>query len=329
MEYVNSKTKVTIICPIHGEFEQISRSHMEGSKCPKCSRMTLETFIKKCKKVHGDKYDYSETTYINTKTKVKIICKKHGIFEQTSKSHLKGNGCPKCSFKFGLTKEIFIERSKKVHGDKYDYSLVEYKNVTSKVKIICPKHGEFEQVVDSHINGINCPKCGLENRSEKRRMTIEEFVKKSNKIHKNKYDYSLVKYKNNLTKIKIICPKHGIFEQIPSSHLNGHECSECTNNGSIEQKYLYIFYDKEYNLYKIGISSNPQRRFKSIIDIKTRTNTSIFNIYENSGKHEYHLHKKYEQFRTEHTLYKDGKTEWFSLNENHLKEIDKFLKSQK
>jgi hypothetical protein len=127
-----------------------------------------------------------------------------------------------------LTTEEFVKKSKIIHGDKYDYSLVEYKNAKTKVKIICPIHGVFEQTPDNHLQEKGCPECRYIKSGNKKRLTIEDFINRSNNIHDNKYDYSLVKYKGWTTKIKIICPVHGIFEQTPGSHLSGRGCVKCT-----------------------------------------------------------------------------------------------------
>ena len=127
----------------------------------------------------------------------------------------------------------FIEISNKVHGDKYDYSLVKYFNNKTKVKIICPKHGTFEQRPDAHVNGFGCSKCTYDNKKSNN----DVFLKRANEIHDNKYDYSLVEYINAKTKIKIICPKHGIFEQTPGTHINQkHGCLKCQgqNKSSLE-----------------------------------------------------------------------------------------------
>jgi hypothetical protein len=116
-------------------------------------------FIKKANLIHNFKYDYSIVDYKNNKTKIRIICFEHGEFWQTPSNHLNGNGCPICSGVNKLTTEKFIERSNIIHNFKYDYSVVEYKNNKTKIKIICPVHGIFEQRPDSHLNGQNCPKC--------------------------------------------------------------------------------------------------------------------------------------------------------------------------
>ena len=118
------------------------------------------------------------------------------------------------------TKEIILEKLKIIHNNKYDYSLIVSFRMLCKVDIICPIHGIFQQRVDSHLKGMGCKKCASDNLKEKK------FINKFNLIHNYKYDYSLSNYVNNKTKIKIICPKHGIFEQRPDNHLkNG--CPHC------------------------------------------------------------------------------------------------------
>ena len=139
-QYINKREKVCIICPIHGEFWQEASSHLKGCGCPKCGKessqkrqsLNTEQFIERAKKVHGNKYDYSKTEYINSSTKVCIICPIHGEFWQRPTEHLRGRGCKKCGdLSVGIknsriTTDEFIERAKKVHGDKYDYSKTEY-----------------------------------------------------------------------------------------------------------------------------------------------------------------------------------------------------------
>lgn len=125
-------------------------------------KITQEEFIRSANEVHGNKYDYSLVNYVNSKTKVKIVCPKHGEFLQTPKQHLKTNGCEKCSYdnRVAFATENFIARAKEIHGDKYDYSKVRYVNCTTKVCIICPVHGEFWQTPTGHINGKGgCKKC--------------------------------------------------------------------------------------------------------------------------------------------------------------------------
>ena len=132
-------------------------------------KKTLEQFIKEAEIVHGaGKYDYSKTVYVNNNTQVEIICPIHGSYFQLPRSHVSAKcGCPKCS-KVYSDQEYFIQRAKEIHGNKYDYSKVEYKNSTTKVCIICSAHGEFWQTPNAHINGSGCPKCYDLKRSENR-----------------------------------------------------------------------------------------------------------------------------------------------------------------
>lgn len=193
-------------------------------------KLTTEEFIKKAKKIHKNKYDYSKVEYINNRTKVCIICPKHGEFWQIPASHLNGCGCNTCGNeltkeKETLSKEEFIEKSKKVHGEKYDYSKVEYKGIQTKVCIICPIHGEFWQRPSDHLNNHGCDYCG-----GSAKLTTEEFVEKAKKIHGDKYDYSKTEYKGTKEKVCIICLEHGEFWQTPSDHLRGKGCSICGGN---------------------------------------------------------------------------------------------------
>jgi hypothetical protein len=191
-------------------------------------RITTTEFINRSNIVHNNKYDYSLVEYVNNCTKVQIICPIHGIFEQKPNDHMRNIGCSKCSITSPLTSQYFINRSNIVHNNKYDYSLVEYVNTKTKVKIVCSEHGIFEQTPSSHLNGNGCYKCSIVNRSIKCKDTISEFINKANIVHNNKYDYSLVEYDNSKLKIKIVCPMHGIFEQLPNGHLRGQGCSVCT-----------------------------------------------------------------------------------------------------
>ena len=152
------------------------------------------------------------------------------------------------------TKEEFIKDARKVHGDKYDYSKVEYDGAHKKVCIICPKHGEFEQTPHDHLARKGCPKCGIENRSENRTSTKEDFIKKACEKHKGKYDYSKVDYVNAHTKVCIICPKHGEFEQEANTHLKGSACPKC--NLSHLERSVMNYLDEN------GITYDYQKRFK-------------------------------------------------------------------
>ena len=144
--------KIIIICPEHGEFEQIPSAHLGGQGCPKCvgKNLSIEDVIKKFKEKHGDKYDYSKVVYEGMHKKICIICPEHGEFCQTPSKHLIGQGCKECSrrrmgLKSRLNNDIFIEKAKEIHGNNYDYSNIKYITSHDKIEIICPKHVSFWQ----------------------------------------------------------------------------------------------------------------------------------------------------------------------------------------
>jgi hypothetical protein len=232
----------------------------------------LSDFLDKAHIKHGDKYDYSLVEYINSKTKIKIICREigHGEFFQTPVMHICGNGCPQCGRKKTedtrrTTVEKFKKRGTELNGDHYDYSLVtDIKNNTSKVKIICKidNHGLFEQTVSMHLNGKNgCPKCAKVIIGNKKRKPYDKFINECREIHENEYDYSKVIYTNKVTRIEIICRTHGSFWQQPYDHLSGCGCPKCRcnsvskaetkwldslNNPNIERQKRIYLNEKEY-----------------------------------------------------------------------------------
>jgi hypothetical protein len=238
--YKNNKTKVNISCPIHGEFHQRPHRHLRGDGCPKCGIITASNkntkttlqFIQKAQKTHNNKYDYTLSEYVHCEEKIKIICPIHGTFSQAPSQHLSGQGCPKCSIASPkYSQSTIIEKFLNVHGNIYNYSLVNYENYNTPVKIICSKHGIFNQTPKTHIDRKSgCPKCANDNRKNKLTLPQSEFITISNKTHNSKYDYSLVEYKNNRIKVKIICPIHGIFEQNPFHHMNGVGCPHCNDS---------------------------------------------------------------------------------------------------
>lgn len=226
-------------------------------------KLTQNEFLERSNKIHNNKYDYSLVEYKNSNTKIEIICPEHGVFKQIPDAHQKGQGCPRCSGKMRKTKEEFIAESNKIHNNKYDYSLVEYKNNKAKVKIICPEHGVFEQRVDMHLQGHGCDKC-----SGTFKLTTEEFIDKANKIHNNKYDYSLVDYEKCFIKIKIICPEHGAFEQRPQEHLTGRGCGKCDNKHMTTEDFIEKAKNIHGNLYDYSLVNYKQSKEKIRINCR-------------------------------------------------------------
>jgi len=222
--------------------------------------LNTEKFINKSKLKFDDKFDYSMVDYKNMKTNIKLICYKHGKFEITPHNHLrsKNGGCVLC-LSDKIKNTDFIKDSQKIHGYKYDYSLVKYKNNITKVKIGCSVHGIFEQTPKNHLKGHICLKCSI----EQSKLTLNEFILKSNIIHGNKYNYSKSNYKNTKTKVIIGCPIHGDFEQTPNSHLSGSGCVKC----SIEQSKLTL---NEFIL-KSNIVHDNKYEYTTYINSRTKT----------------------------------------------------------
>lgn len=243
------------------------------------SNTRLDKFIKKCQEKHGDIYDYSKVNYINTKTKIIIICKIHGDFLQTPHSHINnGSGCPKCSYKYKLTTEKFIEKSKLIHIDKYDYSKVDYKYSNENIIIICKKHGNFLQTPHSHLNSNGCSKC-----SDCYKLTTKEFIEKSKLIHIDKYDYSKVNYKYSNENVIIVCKIHGEFLQTPSNHYyNGTGCPNCYHNYSKPSIIWLNFLSKFYNINIIHAENAnefiiPKTKFRA--DGYCKENNTIYEFH--------------------------------------------------
>ena len=241
VEYINAKTKVKIICPEHGEFIQTPRFHIMGQKCPKCSnvKMDIDYFILKSSKLHNYKYDYSLVEYKNTKTLINIICPIHGTFKQKPKDHLLGKGCSKCVGK-NMNTDDFINKSNIIHGYKYDYSLSNYVNAKTKLKIICPEHGEFMQTPNSHISGKGCPVC----KESKGEIHIRKILNKLNIEFKPQHRFVDCVNKKELPfdfylpKYNTCIEYHGEQHYKPVKYFGGAiKFLKTKNNDSIKLKY--------------------------------------------------------------------------------------------
>ena len=253
VEYLGSKMPMTFICKKHGEFKMRYDHIIHGSGCPKCAlehkMCSKSEFIKRAKEIHGWKYEYLNLDDFMPCSKILLIkCKKHGIFKQSLNSHLNAKqGCSKCYHesrinKTKLTTEDFIKEAKKVHGDKYDYSITKYIGSNKKIQYICPKHGIISQLAHSHLKGFKCKYC----KHDEDRLTKEEFIEKAKKIHGNKYDYSNIKYVNNHTPIELVCKIHGPFKILPSRHLYGAECQKC-NYSKLENEINVLLKNNNIN----------------------------------------------------------------------------------
>lgn len=236
VQYINSSTKVEIICPKHGSFWQSPNNHLSKTKgCPECNggiKLTKEKFIEKAQKIHNNKYNYSKVNYINSQTKIIITCPIHGDFEQLPTNHLSGKGCPNCKRGVKSNTKEFITKAVNIHGTHYNYDKVEYINALTPITIVCNKCGkEFVQTPQIHLRGSGCTHC-----YKNELKTTEQFVKEATELYKGKYSYEKTNYINSVTKIIVTCPVHGEWETTPNNHLRGHECPFCTTKSKLEDE---------------------------------------------------------------------------------------------
>lgn len=193
----NNREKSKIICPIHGIFHQRIYMHIVRKQgCPKCVGLKLSQndFINFCNIKHHNTYTYSRTVFKTKKDKITITCKIHGDFNQIAQLHMNGAGCPICAGCAKSNNQEFISKSLKIHGNKYDYSKVNYINAKTKVKIICKKHGEFTQTPNKHLSKQGCPKCF----SSKGELMIEDILKNNNINYESQKKFTDCKFKRNL-----------------------------------------------------------------------------------------------------------------------------------
>jgi len=354
--YIDSKSKVEIICKKHGSFWQNPNSHINrGDKCPKCSqekkadmnRTSLSDFITKCSEIHNNKFDYSLVhNYKSLEEKLSIICPKHGVFEVVGYSHLLGHDCEKCSYEkravnARISKEDMLLRLNSFNNG-LTYDLSNYVNTGSKIYYYCPVHGKVGQRVSKHLRGKNCKKC---NKSTSwNTSNTKDFIEKAVVIHNNYYNYDKTVYERNSKKVIITCPHHGDFQQRPNNHLLGAGCNVCSNITSnfkdaekheIEESksigcYLYLMYFPKENFYKIGISRNLKNRIKGIKgDSKAFYSPNIeycikISLFE-AATIESELHLKYIEYRYKPKTNFKGRTECFTID-LPINEIKQYLK---
>ena len=300
-------------------------------------KLTLEEFIDRSNIIHNFKYDYEESEYINSKEKIKIKCPKHGLFLMSPNNHLRGHGCPKCKTEKisklkHYSKETFVEKAKKVHGDKYDYSDINYIDSLTKICIFCKKCGNtFLQTPSEHLQGHGCHVCG-----GTKKLAKETFIERAINVHGNLYCYDDVIYKNSMTKVAIKCNVcNNTFLQIPRYHLQGKGCFYCkmshlereimnflnnTHINYVPQKHFkwlgkqtLDFYLPDYN---IAIECQGEQHFKPVKHFggeernKQTINNDIkkYNICEkNNIKVIYFFPKEFKDYLTENNklIYRD------------------------
>lgn len=241
-EYVGLKKNVVVTCREHGEFTTSAGSFLNSKiGCPKCAlesqglkrRIEKDEYVKQLVETHGDRFEYGEILREKGGPFIQVKCKDHGWFKASINNLRHGAGCKKCyhNSRVGIYKvatDEFVAKAIAVHGDKYDYSRVEYKGANKKVKIVCNEHGEFLQNARSHIAGQGCRKCWNAMAGVKSRLSQSEFLERAEQKHGKKYDLSKAEYVSSQKSVKIVCPEHGEFTTSAGNFMGGLSgCQRC------------------------------------------------------------------------------------------------------
>ena len=237
--YINSQKHVTIVCPAHGEFSQSANAHLRGQGCRKCSnesigdrcKLTQEEFVSRLEDLNSG-YGLELVRYEGMGRPITLVCKEHGHFSARAGNVLYNkSGCPKCANELTGARSrkplsYYVEKSRAVHGDRFEYLGIEYQGAAAYLRILCKDHGEFLQLASSHTQGVGCVKCS------KPVWDTESFQQQATLVHGAKYDYAKSRYVNAQTKVQILCPDHGEFWQLPSCHVHLDQgCPKCANVG--------------------------------------------------------------------------------------------------
>ena len=345
--YVNHNTKVTLICPHHGEFEQLPYVHKRGSDCPSCSKETMKanrianrkaTLEKEFREVHGDRFDYTKALkeFVDVDTPVTITCPEHGDFKTTPTRHLKGTkGCNECyrrTISSQRSKDFSHFKTKMIytHGNRYEYDESTFTDSNNKIRIICPKHGEFFQSIQNHINSRGCPFCAKENHGKSRVLTTERFIEKSAKAHEGYYSYGNSVYTGNRDKIIVTCPIHGDFKTNAANHMFGDgRCPSCgtspfagriLKNGDTGRKghiYVIKLSNENETFIKVGISTEIHKRLRFM---ERESGYKIEKIYTRKGSIydsaylEMEIHRNQHLIKYQPDIEFGGKTECYDID---------------
>lgn len=225
--------KIEIVCPAHGTFKQTPQKHMYGRGCPKCGHQgkEAEEHLAEIRALHPN-YDFSQSVYVNSKTKMAVRCPEHGVFHTTPNALKLEQGCPKCGdTRGGVVRRMSVEQAKALaaaaHGDRYEYDWSTFKKSTEPMRMICKEHGEFWQKMDFHRTGVGCTACGYERAKQVNRVPWKDWLVQARRVHGDKYQYDETTYTHSKADLRMICPEHGEFWQRPNNHTNGAGCPRC------------------------------------------------------------------------------------------------------
>lgn len=286
-EYINTKTKIKIICnKCNIESNENLNNHFRKKNCQNCIYINkCNEYFNKARNIHGDKYDYSKSEYINASTNITIKCNKcNNNFKQIAKNHLKNYGCNPCYNYQCITTKQYIEKAKNIHGEKYDYSEVNYINSITHINLKCNKcNKKYTQNPSTHLKLENCSWCG-----PKKHMNTELFIKKAKEIYGDKYDYTEVNYINANTHIIIKCNGcNKKYKQVSRSHLQNNEvCEKCYGNNLNLTKFLkraIEIHGDKYDYSLIKEENIGSRKYINIICKKCK-NTFNQQIHKHLSK---------------------------------------------
>jgi len=342
--YVDTNTPIEVRCKKHDfVFTPTPKNHKNGAKCKICGResqiekakKTEKNFIEEVTERYGDIYDFSLLEYVNTKTPVTLIHKEFGVVTVRPDALLdKAIYVHRNKKKTKSTdKETFIKEAIKVYGEKDDYEDTNIISSKYNIDIRCKKHDiTFNKNIQTYLSGWGCPECSAENYRELRAIPNEEYYRRVNEKHNNKYTYT-----NDYTTLKgavtFICEEHGKQRKNAGSHLNGYGCKKCyiepikTNkrtkegycklaNGRTTILYIIKCFNEKEEFYKIGKTFRKikQRYIKSNMPY----NIEVIYKYENSSDFiwdlEEKLHKKYKEYNYKPREWFAGYSEAYELN---------------
>ena len=342
--YVDINTPVEVYCKKHDfTFTPTPKNHKNGSRCKHCGRESQiqkarkeqEDFIKDAKAVYGEKDNYDLVEYFNNKTEVIIACTLHGEFKTRPDLYLQGKGCLECRRKKtkSTDKEVFLEEAIKVYGYKDDYTNTEVISSKDEVEVRCTKHNfTFNKNIQTYLAGYGCPKCSAENYRTLRATPSEEYYRRVNEKHENKYTY-VGDFTTLSGVVTFFCEEHGEQRLNANSHLIGAGCKKCDTtpiktNKRTKEGYCKLANGRPTKLYFLECAKDGERFYKigkTFKEISERYSKSkmyydyeIKHIYTSSAEEIWDLeesfHLKYKEFRHHPKKWFAGYSESYRLS---------------
>lgn len=291
--YVNAKTKVDIICPIHGQFRINPSNHISLKRgCKVCSGKSFknwensnkilshEIFLERVSKHKHTNLDFKNTVYRGQKNTVRVECNLHGPFDAWPSNLFQGGNCPACAAsaagkKRRLELDTLIARISNKFGKKYEIDTTSIVSASSPIKLRCKTHGWFQKTIGNLESSNGCPLCSNENSSKIRALnamlTSQEVIDRFQKVHNFRYDYSKIKYAGIMNSVEITCFTHGSFHQSVTSHLQGKGCPKCGAERKRQAQFL-----SQGDLYdRLKILNGDIFIYPPNLGLELRSNTPI------------------------------------------------------